>query len=105
MSHICKNTSASSKRGKAFACGVKWYVFFSRCAPGYYGIPLSSQNSCRKCNCNGNSDPNLIFDDCDKITGYCRHCVQYTTGNHCERCAPGYYGDAINIKNCTGIYV
>lgn len=72
-----------------------------RCAPGYYGIPLSSQNSCRKCNCNGNSDPNLIFDDCDKITGYCRHCVQYTTGNHCERCAPGYYGDAINIKNCT----
>ncbi|XP_069742928.1 laminin subunit alpha-4 [Narcine bancroftii] len=72
-----------------------------RCAPGYYGTPLSSQNICKKCNCNGNSDPNLIFDDCNEITGHCRNCLQNTTGIHCEHCAPGYYGDAINAKNCT----
>ncbi|XP_041043712.1 laminin subunit alpha-4 [Carcharodon carcharias] len=72
-----------------------------RCAPGYYGTPLLYGSSCRKCNCNGNSDPNLIFDDCNEETGYCRNCVRNTTGIHCERCAPGYYGDAVNAKNCT----
>ncbi|XP_067881643.1 laminin subunit alpha-4 [Heterodontus francisci] len=72
-----------------------------RCAPGYYGTPLLFGSSCRKCNCNVNSDPNLIFDDCNEVTGYCRNCLRNTTGIHCERCAPGYYGDAINAKNCT----
>ncbi|XP_051881021.1 laminin subunit alpha-4 [Pristis pectinata] len=72
-----------------------------RCAPGYYGSPLAFQGSCKKCNCNGNSDPNLIFDDCNEITGHCRNCLQNTTGIHCEQCAPGYHGDAINAKNCT----
>ncbi|XP_038655581.1 laminin subunit alpha-4 [Scyliorhinus canicula] len=72
-----------------------------RCAPGYYGTPLLYGSSCRKCNCNGNSDPNLIFDDCNEETGYCRNCLRNTTGIHCERCAPSYYGDAINTKNCT----
>ncbi|XP_067840789.1 laminin subunit alpha-4 [Heptranchias perlo] len=72
-----------------------------RCAPGYYGTPLLFGSICRKCNCNGNSDPNLIFDDCDEVTGYCRNCLRNTTGIHCEHCAPGYYGDAINAKNCT----
>ncbi|XP_062889767.1 laminin subunit alpha-4 [Mobula hypostoma] len=71
-----------------------------RCAPGYYGSPLAQQ-SCRKCDCNGNSDPNLIFDDCDEVTGYCRSCLRNTTGLHCEQCASGYYGDAIKAKNCT----
>uniref|UniRef100_UPI00398E985A laminin subunit alpha-4 n=1 Tax=Pristiophorus japonicus TaxID=55135 RepID=UPI00398E985A len=72
-----------------------------RCAPGYYGTPLLFGSSCKKCNCNGNSDPNLIFDDCSEVTGYCHNCLRNTTGIHCEHCAPGYYGDAINAKNCT----
>uniref|UniRef100_H3B5B8 Laminin subunit alpha 4 n=1 Tax=Latimeria chalumnae TaxID=7897 RepID=H3B5B8_LATCH len=73
-----------------------------RCAPGYYGNPLLIGNSCQKCNCNGNSDPNLIFDDCDEVSGHCRNCLRNTTGVNCERCATGYYGDAIVAKNCTG---
>ncbi|XP_015714210.1 laminin subunit alpha-4 [Coturnix japonica] len=72
-----------------------------RCAPGYYGNPLLIGSTCKKCDCSGNSDPNLIFEDCDEVTGQCRNCLHHTTGFKCERCAPGYYGDAIFAKNCT----
>ncbi|KAM6180735.1 laminin subunit alpha-4 [Erethizon dorsatum] len=71
-----------------------------RCAPGYYGNPLLVGSTCRKCDCSGNSDPNLIFEDCDEVTGQCRNCLHNTTGFKCERCAPGYYGDARTAKNC-----
>uniref|UniRef100_A0A8B9RYI1 Laminin subunit alpha-4 n=1 Tax=Accipiter nisus TaxID=211598 RepID=A0A8B9RYI1_9AVES len=72
-----------------------------RCAPGYYGNPLLIGSTCKKCDCSGNSDPNLIFEDCDEVTGQCRNCLSHTTGFKCERCAPGYYGDARFAKNCT----
>ncbi|KAM3930337.1 laminin subunit alpha-4 [Leptodactylus fuscus] len=72
-----------------------------RCAPGYYGNPLLRGGTCRKCDCSGNSDPNLIFQDCNEVTGQCNSCLYNTTGSHCERCAPGYYGDARRAKNCT----
>uniref|UniRef100_A0A672UXU1 Laminin subunit alpha 4 n=1 Tax=Strigops habroptila TaxID=2489341 RepID=A0A672UXU1_STRHB len=72
-----------------------------RCAPGYYGNPLLIGSTCKKCDCSGNSDPNLIFEDCDEVTGQCRNCLRNTTGFKCERCAPGYYGDARFAKNCT----
>lgn len=72
-----------------------------RCAPGYYGNPLLIGSTCKKCDCSGNSDPNLIFEDCDEVTGQCRNCLHHTTGFKCEQCAPGYYGDAIFAKNCT----
>nr|XP_056712346.1 laminin subunit alpha-4 [Euleptes europaea] len=72
-----------------------------RCAPGYYGNPLVTGSSCKKCDCSGNSDPNLIFEDCDDVTGQCRNCLRTTTGFNCELCAPGYYGDAKAAKNCT----
>ncbi|KAM5256538.1 laminin subunit alpha-4 [Ctenodactylus gundi] len=71
-----------------------------RCAPGYYGNPLLTGSTCKKCDCSGNSDPNLIFEDCDEVTGQCRNCLRNTTGFKCERCAPGYYGDARVAKNC-----
>nr|XP_048700717.1 laminin subunit alpha-4 [Caretta caretta] len=72
-----------------------------RCAPGYYGNPLLIGSTCKKCDCSGNSDPNLIFEDCDEVTGQCRNCLSNTTGFKCEQCAPGYYGDARTAKNCT----
>ncbi|KAM4771027.1 laminin subunit alpha-4 [Rhinophrynus dorsalis] len=72
-----------------------------RCAPGYYGNPLLKGSTCKKCNCSGNSDPNLIFEDCNDVTGQCNNCLRNTTGFNCERCAPGYYGDARVAKNCT----
>ncbi len=73
-----------------------------RCAPGYYGNPMVIGNSCKRCDCNGNSDPNLIFNECHNVTGNCQHCWGNTAGANCERCAPGFYGDAISAKNCRG---
>lgn len=75
---------------------------FYRCAPGYYGNPMAIGNSCKRCDCNGNSDPNLIFNECHNVTGHCQHCWDNTAGANCERCAPGYYGDAISAKDCRG---
>ena len=59
-------------------------------------------SSCKRCDCNGNSDPNLIFNECHNMTGHCQHCWGDTAGANCERCAPGFYGDAISAKNCRG---
>uniref|UniRef100_A0A8B9L3V3 Laminin, alpha 4 n=1 Tax=Astyanax mexicanus TaxID=7994 RepID=A0A8B9L3V3_ASTMX len=72
------------------------------CAPGYYGNPMRVGSSCKKCDCNGNTDPNLIFNECHNVTGQCLHCWDNTAGHNCERCAPGYYGDAIGAKDCRG---
>ncbi|XP_063079180.1 laminin subunit alpha-4 [Engraulis encrasicolus] len=71
-----------------------------RCAPGYYGNPMRPGDSCKKCDCNGNSDPNLIFNECSNVTGQCLNCWGNTAGANCERCAPGFYGDAVSAKNC-----
>ncbi len=81
------------------------YIFLlapPRCAPGFYGNPMELGNSCKKCDCNGNSDPNLIFNECNNMTGQCLNCWGNTTGDNCERCAPGFYGDAISAKDCRG---
>ncbi|XP_070705268.1 laminin subunit alpha-4 [Pempheris klunzingeri] len=74
--------------------------FCERCAPGHYGNPMAIGNSCKRCDCNGNSDPNLIFNECHNVTGHCQHCWGNTAGANCERCASGFYGDAISAKNC-----
>ncbi|XP_072218909.1 laminin subunit alpha-4 [Leuresthes tenuis] len=74
--------------------------YCERCAPGYYGNPMAIGNSCKRCDCNGNSDPNLIFNECHNVTGYCQHCWGNSAGANCEKCAPGFYGDAISAKNC-----
>ncbi|KAJ3607143.1 hypothetical protein NHX12_026657 [Muraenolepis orangiensis] len=74
--------------------------FCERCSPGYYGNPMVVGDSCRRCDCNGNWDPNLLFNECHNVTGRCLACWDNTAGDTCERCAPGYYGDAINAKDC-----
>ncbi|KAL4649067.1 laminin subunit alpha-4 [Arapaima gigas] len=74
--------------------------YCERCAPGYYGNPIAQGDSCKKCDCNGNSDPNLIFSECHNLTGVCLNCWGNTAGANCERCAPGFYGDAISAKDC-----
>ncbi|KAM4691986.1 laminin subunit alpha-5 [Rhinophrynus dorsalis] len=72
-----------------------------RCAPGYYGNPLVIGSSCKPCDCNGNTDSNMLFSDCDPLSGMCTGCMFNTAGPHCQVCAPGYYGDAVGAKNCT----
>ncbi|CAL8370062.1 unnamed protein product [Lota lota] len=72
-----------------------------RCAPGFYGNPMVVGSSCQPCGCHDNTDPNMLFSDCHAVTGECLSCVRHTAGPHCERCSPGYHGDAIHAKNCT----
>uniref|UniRef100_A0A8C0ERI5 Laminin subunit alpha-1 n=1 Tax=Bubo bubo TaxID=30461 RepID=A0A8C0ERI5_BUBBB len=70
-----------------------------RCANGYYGNPLMPGQSCAPCECNGNVNPQ---EDgyCDTFTGQCLKCLGNTAGHHCEKCADGYYGDAVIEKSC-----
>ncbi|KAJ8257343.1 hypothetical protein GJAV_G00184600 [Gymnothorax javanicus] len=72
-----------------------------RCAPGFYGNPMVIGSTCQPCKCNDNTDANMLFSDCDSLTGECQGCMQNTAGSHCEVCAPGFYGDAVVAKNCT----
>ncbi|XP_014473559.1 PREDICTED: laminin subunit alpha-1 isoform X3 [Dinoponera quadriceps] len=40
----------------------------------------------RRCQCSGRSDV------CDRETGYCLNCREYTTGARCDVCADSFYG-------------
>ena len=75
------------------------------CGEGYFGDPTGMNGEpigCSNCICNGNID-NSIPGACNTTTGICILCLNNTAGNMCERCADGYYGDAIYAKNCSGI--
>ncbi|KFQ65922.1 Laminin subunit alpha-1, partial [Pelecanus crispus] len=70
-----------------------------RCANGYYGNPLMPGQSCAPCECSGNVNPQEDG-HCDTFTGQCLKCLGNTAGHHCEKCADGYYGDAVIEKSC-----
>ncbi|XP_059508738.1 laminin subunit alpha-5 isoform X2 [Stegostoma tigrinum] len=71
-----------------------------RCAPGYFGNPMVLGSECQPCDCNSNTDSNMLFSNCDSLTGICLGCMHNTAGPHCELCAPGFYGDAVVAKDC-----
>ncbi|KAM9261102.1 laminin subunit alpha-2 [Cariama cristata] len=70
-----------------------------RCAEGYFGQPLIPGGSCQPCQCNDNLDFS-IPGSCDSLSGACLRCKPGTTGQYCERCADGYFGDALDARNC-----
>lgn len=70
-----------------------------RCAEGYFGQPAVPGGSCQPCQCNDNLDFS-IPGSCDSLSGSCLICKPGTTGQYCERCADGYFGDAVDAKNC-----
>nr|CDJ89925.1 Laminin B type IV and EGF and Immunoglobulin V-set and Immunoglobulin and Immunoglobulin I-set and Laminin G domain containing protein [Haemonchus contortus] len=59
------------------------------CAPGYSrtggGLYLGL---CERCECHGHAS------QCDKEYGFCVDCQHNTEGDQCERCKPGFIGDA-----------
>ncbi|XP_046850940.1 basement membrane-specific heparan sulfate proteoglycan core protein-like [Xenia sp. Carnegie-2017] len=65
------------------------------CAMGY---TLSASSfilgSCVKCRCHKHAR------FCNPLTGECENCQNNTTGKYCERCKPGFYGNARNGSPC-----
>lgn len=72
-----------------------------RCSGGFYGDPQVVGGSCVRCQCNDNVDGEEAG-HCHNVTGECLRCRNNTAGRHCEICAAGFYGDAVQQKNCTG---
>ena len=66
------------------------------CDDGYYGDPPSFR--CTTCECNGNIDPDTPM-SCDPNTGVCLICINNSTGDECQFCADGFYGNA-TIQDC-----
>jgi len=61
------------------------------CAPGFFKHNRGNGKTlCKACRCNGHGDPGLNL--CDAATGVCA-CLHGTAGDHCDACAPGFYGD------------
>ena len=70
--------------------------FCEYCEDGYY---LKSIDECTPCLCNDNIDLNAIG-NCDRNNGKCLRCVYNTSGDSCEKCLPGYWGNALTDVKC-----
>lgn len=69
------------------------------CAAGFYGNPEKEGEYCKLCECSGNIDTDEPG-SCDSVNGECLQCLNNTYGTACNLCAPGYYGDAVKLKDC-----
>ncbi|RUS88037.1 hypothetical protein EGW08_004203 [Elysia chlorotica] len=82
-------------------CGVEYSGgSCEECALGYNRENVSSSDFlgvCVRCQCNGHSAL------CDADTGVCESCLDDTTGDSCEECKVGFYGDATvgTSSDCT----
>ncbi|XP_035736479.1 laminin subunit alpha-1-like [Vespa mandarinia] len=72
-----------------------------RCSTGYYGIATKgTSEDCKKCACplsieSNNFSPSCQLEDpTDDNSGYvCTQCPEGYTGDHCESCDVGFYGN------------
>ena len=64
------------------------------CDEGYYRPSGSPGDPCLPCQCNGQTET------CDLSTGICINCSGSTTGDRCELCLPGYYGNVTVGVSC-----
>ncbi|XP_021269242.1 laminin subunit gamma-3 isoform X1 [Numida meleagris] len=70
------------------------------CDDGFFGDPLGQRGPvrpCVPCQCHGNVDLNAVG-NCDSVSGRCLRCLHNTTGEQCQQCRPGFYGDALSTN-------
>ncbi|XP_078680702.1 laminin subunit alpha-5-like isoform X1 [Branchiostoma floridae x Branchiostoma belcheri] len=76
-----------------------------RCAIGFYGKPSEVGGFCQRCDCSGNVRLTKVgmknVEQCDAETGQCLDCLDNTGGRNCQKCAAGFYGDAMKARSCT----
>ncbi|KAM4703377.1 multiple epidermal growth factor-like domains protein 8 [Rhinophrynus dorsalis] len=66
------------------------------CQLGSFGSAIQKPG-CQECACNNHGTAELGY--CDQESGVC-FCSDNTQGEHCDTCAPGYYGDPRNGGTC-----
>ncbi|XP_050838437.1 basement membrane-specific heparan sulfate proteoglycan core protein isoform X5 [Serinus canaria] len=60
-----------------------------RCAPRFERVTRGPYlGTCSGCGCHGHSST------CDPVFGHCLNCQHNTEGPQCEKCKPGFFGDA-----------
>ncbi|XP_072210311.1 basement membrane-specific heparan sulfate proteoglycan core protein isoform X3 [Excalfactoria chinensis] len=60
-----------------------------RCAANFERVPHGPYlGTCSGCSCHGHSST------CDQVYGHCLNCQHNTEGPQCEKCKPGFFGDA-----------
>ncbi|XP_078068970.1 laminin subunit alpha-2 isoform X6 [Mustelus asterias] len=70
-----------------------------RCSEGFFGRPNKPGGLCQPCQCNGNLDLS-VPGSCNSLTGECLHCIEGISGQFCDQCAEGFFGDAVGARNC-----
>ncbi|XP_055540243.1 laminin subunit alpha-1 isoform X2 [Wyeomyia smithii] len=92
-------------------CGVCHHNTFGetceRCLPGFYGNALiGTPNDCKKCACplvdaSNNFSPSCQLKGAVGLTNatdyVCTQCPEGYTGDHCEICDDGYYGNPLEL--------
>ncbi|XP_067833792.1 laminin subunit alpha-3 isoform X2 [Heptranchias perlo] len=67
-----------------------------RCQPGFFGN--AAQGACSPCPCPLTQISNNFATRCGEINGILQcFCKSGYTGSRCERCAPGYFGNPLEI--------
>ncbi|XP_059501383.1 laminin subunit alpha-2 isoform X3 [Stegostoma tigrinum] len=70
-----------------------------RCSEGFFGRPNKVGGLCQPCQCNGNLDLS-VPGSCNSLTGECLHCIEGISGQFCDQCADGFFGDAVVARIC-----
>ncbi|XP_043356008.1 basement membrane-specific heparan sulfate proteoglycan core protein isoform X9 [Dermochelys coriacea] len=97
LSNIAMDTTTMELTSQGMAQGVEE----CRCPIGYLGLSCERCDAhfervpegpylgtCSGCNCHGHSS------SCDRVFGYCLNCQHNTEGPQCNKCKPGFFGDA-----------